>query len=202
VGKPHEISREKEIKTPGRENVMSEPYGLRHLFQRMQVLDAGCGPDMKGDIRLDIVRTEATNIIADVHRLPFKDGSVWLVRSAHCLEHCDNPLRVVSEFVRVAQRYVCLTVPYTLDLDETQHIYSWTKASLTHFLQRFPFIDIAIIGNNRFSDGSFWGRTGQITKMIYKGVAVMLNIPMEWNATCTLTETKAGYEVWKRIKEP
>jgi ubiquinone/menaquinone biosynthesis C-methylase UbiE len=69
------------------------------------VLNLGCGEDTTGDERLDVYRTKATTLLANVeHPLPFKDESFDVVYSRCLFEHLRNPNVVLREMVRVARR--------------------------------------------------------------------------------------------------
>ena len=69
-------------------------------------LDLGCGPSKReGTIGVDMVAGPGVDHVADFEtdRLPFPDGSVDHVFSAHCLEHLREPILLFSEISRIAR---------------------------------------------------------------------------------------------------
>jgi ubiquinone/menaquinone biosynthesis C-methylase UbiE len=97
------------------------------------VLDAGCGsgfvtrwlqvglPDARiagVDVSNDALRRasrrvpEASFSSADVHDLPFPDGSFDLVVCTEVLEHVADPVAAMRELARVSRDRVLVTVPH------------------------------------------------------------------------------------------
>jgi len=75
------------------------------------ILNAGCGCDKWGDIRVDIEkysslydRPTTVNIIASIEFLPFKDTVFKEIRCYHTLEHVDNPFKCLKELLRVGKK--------------------------------------------------------------------------------------------------
>lgn len=69
-------------------------------------LNAGCGPDPWGEVRLDIARvynrTPSTlNIVGDAGHLPFRSECMTMVKCSHVLEHLAEPSMAVQELKRV-----------------------------------------------------------------------------------------------------
>lgn len=63
-------------------------------------------------------RIAEVNVVAEGAKLPFSDKSVDYVIASHVVEHFYDPIAAIGEWVRVARRYVYLTVPHkfrTLD---------------------------------------------------------------------------------------
>lgn len=102
------------------ETVEAVPEGLK------TVLDAGCGNGWlcnRLDGRYDVVAldyvSEALRYVrvpklrGDLRRLPFADRSFDLVLCSEVLEHLDGSMfhKVLHELVRVARKYVVVTVP-------------------------------------------------------------------------------------------
>ncbi len=94
------------------------------------ILDVGCGTGYVTDIisgslkvnvvgcdldkkRLSVARRHFNQevIVADVTRLPFRDGSFDAVVAMEILEHLQNPDPALSELKRIARRYLVITVP-------------------------------------------------------------------------------------------
>jgi len=61
----------------------------------------------------------ASFLQGDLYRIPFPDGTFPLVVCADLLEHLDDPATAMRELVRVASRYVILTVPYAIRVEKT-----------------------------------------------------------------------------------
>lgn len=76
------------------------------------ILNAGCGDDMRGDIRVDIKPTRATTHVANIEDLSFiPDNSVDDTICISVLEHTDNPVRAIKELCRVTKRRIIIEVP-------------------------------------------------------------------------------------------
>ena len=80
-------------------------------------LNAGCGCDKWGDVRVDVERYSrlynedtTANILASIEELPFKNKSFKLARCYHTLEHVDNPSKALRELLRVSEK-VDVAVP-------------------------------------------------------------------------------------------
>ena len=86
------------------------------------ILDIGCGEKPEGDINLDISKhvqigptsgivKSKCNIIADALHLPFRDKSIEIVYSSHCIEHVKNPCMFVKECERIAIQRIVIKCP-------------------------------------------------------------------------------------------
>ena len=93
-------------------------------------LNIGCGSSFEGDVRMDIKRTSAVNLIADAHFLPFKDESFSQVVCTEVLEHLESPIQALREIKRVLKKkgVVFITVP---NLTEIRRILSIAKNPLS-----------------------------------------------------------------------
>jgi len=85
-------------------------------------LNVGCGEDFWGDVRLDIRKTGASNIIAAAEHLPFKDDSFEATRAYQLLEHLENWREAIKEICRVTRDKLDITVPINSDLAKTDWI--------------------------------------------------------------------------------
>lgn len=120
------------------------------LFSRGKMrLNAGCGCDTYGELRVDIEkqssiydRATTVNILASIEFLPFKDKVFDLVRCYHVLEHVDRPFECLTELLRVGQK-VDVKVPthnfhciylYGLLILPVSILWSIKRRSLTPFL--------------------------------------------------------------------
>ncbi|MHA1270994.1 MAG: class I SAM-dependent methyltransferase [Candidatus Helarchaeota archaeon] len=108
----------------------------------MYSVDIGCGSLKRADIGVDIQKHYKdnkliTDIIADAHYLPFKDGSFSLVRSHNLIEHCVNPFQVFQEMKRITSHKI---------ITSTDNGYYWRwntiaphpKKDDTHYMLFFP----------------------------------------------------------------
>jgi len=70
------------------------------------MLDIGCGQNKKGDIGLDVRKTNSVDIVADARMLPFKDESFDHVYSSETIEHFSHleVRSVVAEWVRILKK--------------------------------------------------------------------------------------------------
>jgi ubiquinone/menaquinone biosynthesis C-methylase UbiE len=107
----------------------SAPHLLPHLQPGLSLLDVGCGP---GSITIDLGRRLAPGVVvgidaaetpletaradaesqgvdnvrfgvADVHRLPFADGTYDVVHAHQLLQHLADPIAAIREMVRVCK---------------------------------------------------------------------------------------------------
>ena len=85
----------------------------------MIMLNVGCGSDFRGDVRLDIHKTEAANLLADAQFLPFRSRVFDLVFCISVLEHIPSWSQALQEILRVSRDSVLLEVPVNSDLRKT-----------------------------------------------------------------------------------
>lgn len=65
------------------------------------ILNVGCGQDTFGDIRMDLFRTQATNVLGDAVHLPFAGEAFTEVFEKNLLEHMPNPATHLEDVRRV-----------------------------------------------------------------------------------------------------
>lgn len=65
------------------------------------ILNLGCGNDLYGDIRCDIVKTTTVNVVSDAEHLPFRDEIFDKVYSRCVFEHMPNAHSALKEQLRV-----------------------------------------------------------------------------------------------------
>jgi SAM-dependent methyltransferase len=121
------------------------------------ILDVGCGSKPWGNINLDLFQGASIHhrydytpkdierfVNGDGSRLPFRDKSIDVIVSRHCLEHIPEPLRAVKDWERVARKAVVIMVPNNPTLEEyREHLYSWSVVSFKHFLEQvFPEVQV------------------------------------------------------------
>ena len=98
---------------------------------KFNMLDVGCGTQPKGDVNVDFFgdgfnpqtgdqikgffmtsRNIKNFVMADAVHLPFRDGSFNVAFSSHTIEHIPDPLLMLREMCRVAQRKVIVRCPH------------------------------------------------------------------------------------------
>ena len=83
------------------------------------VLNLGCGEQTYGDVRVDIYRSKAVNILADAEQfLPFRNSAFDEVYSSHFFEHLRNASAGLSEMVRVLKPNGKLIIAHALSSAE------------------------------------------------------------------------------------
>ncbi|OGD55543.1 hypothetical protein A3K81_05030 [Candidatus Bathyarchaeota archaeon RBG_13_60_20] len=122
------------------------------------ILDVGCGSKPWGNINLDLFQGASIHhrfeynpkdierfVNSDGSRLPFRDKSIDVIVSRHCLEHIPEPLKAVKDWERVAKKAVVIMVPNNPTLEEyKEHLYSWSVVSFKHFLEQvFPMVHVS-----------------------------------------------------------
>jgi ubiquinone/menaquinone biosynthesis C-methylase UbiE len=130
-------------------------FGLLHSLGPTELLDVGSGrgvflwpllntfaelPVTAIDVRPDRVAdiqavscggiTRLRGLEGDVELLPFADQAFDGVTMLEVLEHVPEPDRAVAEIVRVARRFVIVSVPSKPD-DNPEHIHLFDEKSLT-----------------------------------------------------------------------
>lgn len=85
----------------------------------MIILNVGCGDDFRGDVRVDIHKTEAANIVADTQYLPLRSKIFDFVFCLSVLEHVPSWSKALKEIMRVSKNKVLLEVPVNSDLRKT-----------------------------------------------------------------------------------
>ena len=105
---------------------------------RFKTLDVGCGNKPQGDVNIDLypnnpihreggireqinVKNIPNFIVADACHLPFKNNTFQIVIADNIVEHLENPVKAIKEFMRVASQRVKMIVP---------HRYWWHKVAV------------------------------------------------------------------------
>jgi len=77
---------------------------VNNRTQLPMILDLGCGDEkFEGSIALDLRRTRSVDIVADAHKLPFRDNSFDYVFSSHLIEHFSHreTESILREWIRI-----------------------------------------------------------------------------------------------------
>ncbi|WP_457549421.1 class I SAM-dependent methyltransferase [Archaeoglobus sp.] len=104
------------------------------------ILDLGCGNRkvFESAIGIDIIKTKAVDVIADIQNLPFKDCSVDEIVCYQVLEHVDDVVKAMEEIWRVLKcgGRAIIEVPHVKGLDafrDPTHKHFFTVASMEYF---------------------------------------------------------------------
>ena len=91
-------------------------HALARVGTSARIVDLGAGGRRisPGTVALDFVRGPGTDVVGDVHRLPFGDGSLDLVFATGLFEHVADERGVIAEIHRVLRRggLVHVEVPF------------------------------------------------------------------------------------------
>lgn len=79
--------------------------------------------------------TRLSALRMDASRMAFADKSFDVVTLLEVIEHIENPQRVFEEAIRVARRFVIVSVPSHED-DNPEHIHLFTKQTLEDLLKK------------------------------------------------------------------
>lgn len=123
---------------------------IKKYASKGRTLDVGSaqGPYQKffpNRVSTDIVAGEGVDIVADVHKLPFKDEEFETVLCTEALEHFYNPFQAIAEMRRVLKKggTLIITTRFIFPLHETPHDYfRFTEYGLRHLLKEFEIIQI------------------------------------------------------------
>jgi len=84
------------------ENLGKTPHTSRALDTNQLKLDLGCGANKKRTfLGVDLVKTNATDVVADSTNLPIKDDSFDYVYSRRCIQHVKNDTQALREIYRL-----------------------------------------------------------------------------------------------------
>jgi ubiquinone/menaquinone biosynthesis C-methylase UbiE len=125
----------------------------------MLKLDVGCGSSKKEEfLGVDLVKTKATDVVADSTNLPIKDGCFDYVYSRRCIQHVDDDTQALIEIYRVLKQHGRLELIvasfygylfYKFGLSESSGKYAvfhlYFNRKLRRTLKKVGFININIL---------------------------------------------------------
>lgn len=125
--------------------LMRETFAMLHG----RILDVGCGDMIEqlgfipGDeyIGVDIARSNYTSVIADIHKLPFKDGSFDGCICNAVLEHIKEPETALSELNRLLKEngMLWVSVPFLQHIHADLDFRRFTGQGLTYEVEKAGF---------------------------------------------------------------
>lgn len=160
------------------------------------ILDVGCGANPHGNVNIDAYPEnrehcakgwnpkEVENfVLADAHKLPFRNKTFNGVICFHALEHLENPLMALTEMNRVCNGIIEIRVPsqYSISRPKT-HLFTWNMDTLSNLLKRiFPHVEVSYT-----NDIQVLGKTNTLRKWIpfINNLLSRLHIQPELYATC------------------
>jgi glycosyltransferase involved in cell wall biosynthesis/SAM-dependent methyltransferase len=98
-------------------------------------------------IELEVGVFGHTDVVADVHALPFDDGTFDLVVSMNAFEHYHTPRRAVEEIMRVLKPggRVFIRTAFMQPLHEAPwHFYNCTRYGLERWFDQFETLDLQV----------------------------------------------------------
>lgn len=126
-------------------------YFVKKYSTDKKTLDLACGTGkfikyFPNRIGIDIVKTPAVGIVADVHDLSmFSNEEFDVVLCTEALEHFYDPQKVIDEVFRVLKKkgVFILTTRFIFPLHEIPYdYYRYTKFGLKYLLRNFKIINI------------------------------------------------------------
>lgn len=98
---------------------------------------------------LDVDASKNSDVVADAHNLPFKDGSFEVVVCSEMLEHADDPQKVIDEIGRVLKPggLAVLTTRFAFPIhDAPSDYWRFTPYGLRKLFSEFEVIEVATDG--------------------------------------------------------
>jgi len=121
----------------------------------MITLNAGCGNDKWGTVRIDKESSVRPHIIGTILNLPFRFKIFHKIKLSHVLEHLRNPIKGMMELKRVLNGILYIEIPNVyhymsilrvikrgvnipVDL-KTLHLQLWDISTITQLLYQSGF---------------------------------------------------------------
>jgi len=122
------------------------------ISNKSLVLDVGCGDDYNGSVNVDVyipTPLPPNFLLASAEKLPFKENTFDIVRSAYVIEHCLNTIEVIKEHLRVSKKKVKIytdnsdwlgiivyRILNTGSIFHDEHYFKWSKEYFLNILKR------------------------------------------------------------------
>ena len=94
---------------------------------------------------IDIDPASGADVIADAHKLPFKDGEFDIIIANNVIEHFYDPRQAVKEMKRVLNKggQLYFTIPFMHPVHEAPHDFQrLTRFGLDHLFDEFKDVEI------------------------------------------------------------
>lgn len=127
----------------------------KHKTDRL-VLNIGAGSNNYKEyfpnlITLDIDAQKSPNIVADIHKMPFRDNEFALILCTEVLEHLKNPMQAIKEIQRVLKSggKLILTTRFIFPLHVVPNDYfRYTKYGLKELFKEWDIIELEAEANS------------------------------------------------------
>ena len=143
---------DKDDKHPGMSNWTSQIQKIIPYCGGVGI-DVGAGGRTLYPTTITVDHFFGHTLLADGHYLPFKPKSADFVFSCHCLEHLDNPLTALNEWVRVSRKWTIVLLPDVRYIDrigsggeDPEHKIDFTIQSVFKLIQKVRAAEIWEIG--------------------------------------------------------
>lgn len=150
-----------------------EDFGYRDMGG--VVLDIGAGDrnalDTLGKVdryvTMDVIPRDQPTVVADAHRLPFKDGSFDSVVARALIEHVEEPERVIAEVARVLKPGGVLkfSAPFMYPIHDAVDYHRFTIYAIKAMAERHGFEVMKLT-----STGGYFG---VLTQHVYQGLRMV-----------------------------
>ena len=113
-----------------------------------QILNVGCGGRVyrpASEVRVDVAVRSSVDVVADAHRLPFREETFPTCLLVEVLEHLSNPDEAVQEIHRVTAPggKLILTTRFIFPLHSVPHDYfRYTEFGLRHLLRNWTDVKL------------------------------------------------------------
>jgi len=143
-------------------NDRRKDYRIMHKYLKGKthvILNLGSGPFKLEDgiVNVDIEKYGSVAIVADIQKLPFKDGTVDGVISIAVLEHVKDPLAMIQEARRVIKKggYIYSVIPFMQGYHASPSDYQrYTISGIENLHEGFQKVDAGTFGGP--TSGFLW----------------------------------------------
>ena len=117
---------------------------------------------------MDIKEGEGVDVVADAHKLPFKDEKFEIILCTEVLEHLHSPRVAISEMYRVLKKggLLILTTRFIFPIhDAPNDYYRFTKYGLKHLFKNWDILELAEEVNTKDTLAVLFQRIGYQSKL-------------------------------------